>query len=178
MRKNLTDPSKLCSLRICKITYFGWNLERDLHNFRTFQTWFELFTRENTDEPQILLTGASADPDVIMGSNYAAHRRTVFIVHGYTSDGDVEWLMNMKDALLKVVSKYRCYFSEQCLIAYYTIYLSITPICLPWPYTILHFFCCCLGIPSEFRLTQLAQPEVSCLHRRIGTLWKKTNTTD
>ncbi|KAL7890066.1 hypothetical protein AOLI_G00023240 [Acnodon oligacanthus] len=61
-------------------------------------TKFYLFTPENPDKYQVI----SADRDSIAESNYKSRRRTRFIIHGFISKGDDQWLLDMCQVMLTV----------------------------------------------------------------------------
>ncbi|OWF47404.1 pancreatic lipase-related protein 2-like [Mizuhopecten yessoensis] len=64
------------------------------------KTQFLLYTRDSptTADEQVLLY---SDASTILSSMYSGSRPTAFIVHGFTHHGHRQWILNMKQALLK-----------------------------------------------------------------------------
>ncbi|KAK3600476.1 hypothetical protein CHS0354_023577 [Potamilus streckersoni] len=58
---------------------------------------YQLFTRENSNLPQILTT----DKNVISSSNFNGGKGTKFIIHGYRSSASASFVIDIKDAILK-----------------------------------------------------------------------------
>ena len=63
---------------------------------------FLLFTRQNPDQEQIL---EFDNPDSVTNSNFNPNLPTKILVHGYTDNGKVGWVMNTKDGYLGVGEK-------------------------------------------------------------------------
>ncbi|XP_050442779.1 pancreatic lipase-related protein 2-like isoform X4 [Adelges cooleyi] len=59
---------------------------------------FILFTRKNLEEGQILEVNSS---ETITNSNFQPKKPTKLIIHGYISNADAQWMITMKNELLK-----------------------------------------------------------------------------
>ncbi|KAH3698216.1 hypothetical protein DPMN_085735 [Dreissena polymorpha] len=67
-----------------------------------FQIKFLLYTRANTNAPQIV----SKIPLSIQQSHFSGAKKTKFIIHGYQDDGHGPWLITMAHAILtRVMSR-------------------------------------------------------------------------
>ncbi|KAH3698218.1 hypothetical protein DPMN_085737 [Dreissena polymorpha] len=64
----------------------------------SFQVKFLLYTRANTQSPQIV----TKTSDSIQASHFSRTRKTKFIIHGY-QDRHGQWMSNMAQAIIKRV---------------------------------------------------------------------------
>lgn len=78
---------------------FSWTIQRPIAFLpdtpEKVGTKFRLYTRQNQNEPEIIRYDS-------LGSFYDPYLPTKFIVHGFLHNGIKKWVLDMKDAFLKV----------------------------------------------------------------------------
>ncbi|XP_045424789.1 pancreatic lipase-related protein 2-like [Lemur catta] len=82
---------------------WGGTTQRPLKLFpwapEDIDTRFLLYTNENPDNFQVI---DAADPDTIKASNFRLDRKTRFIIHGFTDNGEDSWLSDICQNMFKV----------------------------------------------------------------------------